>query len=225
MRLLLVEDNRRLGHSLKASLVDHGYLVDVAFDGVEGQHLAETINYDLIILETMLPERDGIEVCRELRRQKINAPILMLIARESPEDQVRAHNDGVDDFLTKPFAIYELITRLHAMLHRGSPDKPGLLRIADLSLDPEMYQVTRGGVTINLTAKEFSLLEYIMRHPNRLITRRMAENYVWSYDYNGASNVVDVYIRRLRRKIDEPFNPKLIETVRGAGYRMRNPTQ
>jgi DNA-binding response OmpR family regulator len=225
MRILLVEHNRRLSHRLKSSLADHGYVVDTAYDGAEGQELAEKTPYDLIILEIILPERDGIEVCRELRMQKINTPILLLSARDAIEDQVRGLDSGADDFLTKPFAINELIARLRALLHRVSPEKSDRLKIADLSLDPVMYQVTRGGMPIDLTVKEFSLLEYIMRNPNRLITREMAENHVWGYDYNGASNVVDVYIRRLRRKIDEPFDPKLIETVRGAGYRMRNPTR
>jgi DNA-binding response OmpR family regulator len=223
MRALLVEDNRRLSNSLKASLADDGYAVDVAYDGVEGQELAEMTPYDIIILDIMLPRRDGLEVCRELRNQRINTPILMLTARDAIEDRVKGLDSGADDYLVKPFAIDELHARLRALLRRDSSDKTGLLTAADLVLDPAAHKVARHGVPIELTAKEFALLEYLMRNPNRLITRQMVENHVWSYDYEGASNVVDVYIRRLRRKIDEHFDLKLIETVRGAGYRMQKP--
>jgi DNA-binding response OmpR family regulator len=223
MRVLLVEDNRRLSNSLKASLADDGYAVDVAYDGVEGQELAEMTPYDVIILDIMLPRRDGLDVCRELRNQRINIPILMLTARDAIEDRVKGLDSGADDYLVKPFAIDELHARLRALLRRDSPDKTGLLKVTDLVLDPAAHTVSRNGMPIELTAKEFALLEYLMRNPNRLITRQMVENHVWSYDYEGASNVVDVYIRRLRRKIDEHFDIKLIETVRGAGYRMQKP--
>jgi len=223
MRVLLVEDNRRLSNSLKASLADDGYAVDVAYDGVEGQELAEMTPYDVIILDIMLPRRDGLEVCRELRNQRINTPILMLTARDAIEDRVKGLDSGADDYLVKPFAIDELHARMRALLRRDSSDKTGLLAVADLVLDPAAHTVSRNGAPIELTAKEFALLEYLMRNPNRLITRQMVENHVWSYDYEGASNVVDVYIRRLRRKIDEHFDLKLIETVRGAGYRMQKP--
>jgi DNA-binding response OmpR family regulator len=223
MRVLLVEDNRRLSNSLKASLADDGYAVDVAYDGVEGQELAEMTPYDVIILDIMLPRRDGLDVCRELRNQRINIPILMLTARDAIEDRVKGLDSGADDYLVKPFAIDELHARLRALLRRDSSDKTGLLKVANLVLDPAAHTASRNGVPIELTAKEFALLEYLMRNPNRLITRQMVENHVWSYDYEGASNVVDVYIRRLRRKIDEHFDIKLIETVRGAGYRMQKP--
>jgi len=223
MRVLLVEDNRRLSNSLKSSLTDDGYAVDVAYDGVEGQELAEMTPYDVIILDIMLPRRDGLEVCRELRNQRINTPILMLTARDAIEDRVKGLDSGADDYLVKPFAIDELHARLRALLRRESSDKTGLLTIADLVLDPAAHTISRNSVPIELTAKEFALLEYLMRNPNRLITRQMVENHVWSYDYEGASNVVDVYIRRLRRKIDEHYDLKLIETVRGAGYRMQKP--
>lgn len=224
MRLLLVEDNRRLSNSLKASLEDDGYAVDVAFDGVEGQELAETTHYDLIILDIMLPQRDGLEVCRALRKQRINIPIIMLTARDTIDDRVSGLDSGADDYLIKPFAINELRARLRALLRRESSDKTGLLSISDLTLDPGNHYVTRAGIQIELTAKEFALLEYLMRNPNRLITREMAENHVWSYNYDGASNVVDVFVRRIRRKIDEPFPVKLLETVRGVGYRLHKPT-
>lgn len=223
MRILLIEDNRRLNNSLRASLVDEGYAVDTAFDGVEGQELAEMTPYDLIILDIMLPRRDGLEVCRELRQQGNRAQILMLTARDAIEDRVKGLDSGADDYLVKPFAIEELRARLRALLRRDASDKSGELQIGDLILDPAAHQVTRAGEAISLTSKEFALLEYLMRHANRLLTREMVQDHVWSYDYDGASNVVDVYIRRLRRKIDESFEDKLIETVRGVGYRMRKP--
>jgi two-component system, OmpR family, copper resistance phosphate regulon response regulator CusR len=223
MRILLVEDNRRLASSLKAHLEDDGYAVDAAYDGVEGQELAELTPYDVIILDIMLPRRDGLEVCRELRIQKVPAKIIMLTARDAVEDRVRGLDSGADDYLVKPFSIDELRARLRALLRRDSDDKTGLLQIADLKLDPASHTVTRAGETIELTTKEFALLEYLIRNPNRLITREMAQAHVWSYDYDGVSNVVDVYIRRLRRKVDEPFEPRLIETVRGSGYRLRKP--
>jgi DNA-binding response OmpR family regulator len=224
MRILVVEDNRRLSNSLKMSLEDDGYAVDSAYDGVAGQELAEMTPYDLIILDIMLPGRDGLEVCHNLRAARINIPIILLTALDTVDDRVKGLDSGADDYLVKPFAINELRARLRALLRRESSDKTGLLTIADLVLDPASHQVTRNGKTIDLTSKEFSLLEYLMWHPNRLITREMAQNHIWSYDYDGASNVVDVYIRRLRRKIDEPFAIKLVETVYGIGYRLKNMT-
>ena len=225
MRILLVEDNRRLSMSLKLSLVDDGYAVDTAYDGIEGQELAEMTPYDVIILDIMLPKRDGYEVCKELRQQRVNTPILMLTARDAIEDRVKGLDSGADDYLVKPFAIDELHARLRALLRREAPDKTGIITVADLSIEPATHYVVKNGVRIELTAKEYSLLEYLLRNPNRLVTREMAQNHVWSYDYDGASNVVDVYIRRLRRKVDEPFEIKLIETVRGVGYRIRKPPE
>ncbi len=223
MRVLLVEDNRRLSNSLKLGLEDDGYAVDAAYTGIDGQELAEITPYDVIVLDIMLPGRDGLEVCRELRRQKINTPILMLTARDAVEDRVRGLDSGADDYLVKPFAMSELRARLRALLRRDMEDKTGLLTVDGLVLDPAAHQVSRNGVPIELTAREFALLEYLMRNPGRLITREMAENHVWSYDYEGASNIVDVYIRRLRSKIDDPFQSRLIETVRGMGYRLQKP--
>lgn len=223
MRILIVEDNRRLNNSLKASLEEDGYAVDAAFDGEEGQSLAELTPYDAVILDIMLPRRDGLAVCRELRRQRINMPILMLTARDTVEDRILGLDSGADDYLVKPFSLGELRARLRALLRRESSNKTGLLTAADLILDPAAHTVTRGGRPLDLTAKEFALLEYMLRNPNRLITREMAESHVWSYDYDGASNVVDVYIRRLRRKVDDPCELKLIETLRGFGYRLNRP--
>ncbi len=223
MRILLVEDNRRLSDSLKRSLMDDNYAVDTAYDGQEGEELAELTPYDVIILDIMLPRKDGIEVCRSLRNQRIKTPILMLTARDALEDRVLGLDSGADDYLVKPFELDELRARLRALLRRESDDKSGLITIADLALDPATHFVQRGGQPIELTAREYALLEYLMRNPNRLITRQMAENHLWSYNASVMSNVVDVYIRRLRSKIDDPFEVKLIETIRGSGYRLRRP--
>jgi DNA-binding response OmpR family regulator len=220
MRILLIEDNHRLNQSLKLGLIEDGYAVDSAFDGKEGAEMAVLTPYDAIILDIMLPIKDGLTVCRELRDRRIRTPILMLTARDAVEDRIRGLDSGADDYMVKPFAIDELRARLRALLRRESADRGPTIRVGDLTLDPAQHRVERAGRPIEFTAKEFALLEYLMRNANLLITREMAEAHVWSYDYEGASNVVDVYIRRLRRKIDDPFEFKLLETVRGAGYRL-----
>jgi DNA-binding response OmpR family regulator len=222
VRILLVEDNRRLNNSLKTSLVDEGYAVDSAYDGEDGEELAGIYPYDAIILDVMLPKKDGLEVCRSLRRRRNNTPILLLTARDAVEDRVVGLDSGADDYLVKPFAIEELRARLRALFRREASDKSNTLTVADLTLDPATHIVERGGRSIELTAKEFALLEYFMRNAGRVVTREMAESHIWSYDFQATSNVVDVYIRRLRRKIDEPFAVKLLETVRGVGYRLSN---
>jgi DNA-binding response OmpR family regulator len=220
MRILLVEDNRRLNNSLRMSLMDDGYAIDPAYDGQEGFEMAEITPYDAIILDIMLPIKDGLEVCKDLRKNRINTPVIMLTARDTIEDRVLGLDSGADDYLVKPFAINELRARLRALLRRESNDKTGILTVGDLMANPATHRVERNGKPIDLTAKEYSLLEYFMRNSDRLITREMAESHVWSYDFEGTSNVVDVYMRRLRRKIDDPFEVKLFETVRGAGYRL-----
>jgi DNA-binding response OmpR family regulator len=223
MRILLIEDNRRLSDSLKATLVEDGYAVDTAYDGVEGEDMALLTPYDIILLDIMLPKRDGIEVCRSLRDQKKLTPILMLTARDALDDRVLGLDSGADDYLVKPFEIKELRARLRALLRRESGNKSGDLVVEDLKLDPSTHYVWRADIPLDLTAKEYSLLEYLMRNPNRLITREMVIAHLWDYDQSIASNVVDVYIRRLRRKVDDPFDVKLIETIRGAGYRLHDP--
>jgi DNA-binding response OmpR family regulator len=223
MRILLIEDNRRLSESLRATLEEDGYAVDAAYDGVEGEDMALLTPYDIIILDIMLPKRDGIEVCRSLRDQKTVTPILMLTARDALDDRVLGLDSGADDYLVKPFEIKELRARLRALLRRDSGNKSSDLIIEDLRLDPSTHYVWRADLPLDLTAKEYSLLEYMMRNPNRLITREMVIAHLWDYDQSIASNVVDVYIRRLRRKVDDPFKVKLIETVRGAGYRLHDP--
>ncbi len=223
MRLLVVEDNQRLRNSIKLSLEESGYVLDTAADGVEGQELAELTPYDAIILDIMLPKRDGLEVCRNLRRQHQRTPILLLTARDAVEDRVKGLDSGADDYLIKPFSLDELSARLRALLRRDASDKTGVLVAADLELDPATHTIQRAGIPIELTSKEFALLEYMLRNPNWLITREMAERHVWDYGGASGSNLVDVYIRRLRRKLDDPFELKLIETVRGFGYRLNKP--
>jgi DNA-binding response OmpR family regulator len=171
----------------------------------------------------MLPKRDGLEVCRNLRKQHLRTPIILLTARDTVDDRVKGLDSGADDYLIKPFSLDELRARLRALLRRDAPDKTGVLIAADLELDPATHTTQRAGVTIELTSKEFALLEYMIRNPNWLITREMAERHVWDYGGASGSNLVDVYIRRLRRKVDDPFEVKLIETVRGYGYRLNKP--
>jgi len=223
VRILLVEDNHRLSDSLRTTLEEDGYAVDAAYDGIDGEEMGLIPNYDIIILDIMLPGKDGLEVCRELRDRRIVTPILMLTARDALDDRVLGLDSGADDYLVKPFEVDELRARIRALLRRDSSNKSGVLQIGDLVLDPAAHTVQRADRLIELTAKEFSLLEYFMRHPNRLVTREMAEEHLWSYDHVIASNVVDVYIRRLRCKIDDPSQVKLIETMRGAGYRLHVP--
>jgi len=225
MRILVVEDNKRLSDSLRMTLEDDGYAIDTAYDGPDGEEMALMDTYDVIILDVMLPHKDGLAVCRALRNKRVNTPVLMLTARDTLEDRVSGLDSGADDYLVKPFEVDELRARIRALLRRESSSKSPLLQVADLTLDPATHAVERAGKSIELTAKEFSLLEYFMRHPNHLISREMAESHLWSYDQLVSSNVVDVYVRRLRRKIDDPYEIKLFETVRGAGYRLRVPEE
>lgn len=225
MRILVVEDNRRLNTSLKTSLEEDGYAVDAAYDGDEGEAYAVAAPYDLILLDVMLPKKDGFSLCRDLRRQGVNAPILMLTARDAIDDRVDGLDSGADDYLVKPFSMNELRARLRALLRRNKPERSALLQVEDLTLDPANHSVQRGDVNIDLTPREFSILEYMMRSSPRILTREMIEAHVWNFDFISGSNVVDVYIRRLRRKIDEPYGVKLLETVRGVGYRLVSPTR
>ena len=223
MRILVVEDNRRLSKSLKTSLEEHGYAVDVAYDGAEGEDFALAAPYDLILLDVMLPQKDGFSLCRDLRQQGINAPILMLTARDTVDDRVSGLDSGADDYLVKPFSMSELSARLRALLRRNKAEKTAFLQVGDLSLDPANHHVERQNNLIELSPREFSILEYLMRSANRILTREMIEAHVWNFDFISGSNVVDVYIRRLRRKIDDPYEVKLLETVRGVGYRLAAP--
>jgi DNA-binding response OmpR family regulator len=223
MRILVVDDDRRLCAVIKRGLLEEAYAVDLAYDGEEGEYLAEINPYDLIILDIMLPNKDGIEVCRELRAKKINTPILMLTAKDTVEDRVKGLDTGADDYLVKPFAFNELLARVRALLRREAMSKSPELRVGDLTLNTLTRQVWRGQRPIELTAKEYVILEYFMRHPNVVVTRTMVEEHAWDYDFDSLSNLVDVYMRRLRRKIDNEGEDSLIQTLRGAGYRLRAP--
>ena len=223
MRILVVDDDRRLCAVIKRGLLEEAYAVDLAYDGEEGAYLSEVNPYDLIILDIMLPNKDGIQVCRELRAKKVNTPILMLTAKDTVEDRVKGLDTGADDYLVKPFAFSELLARVRALLRREGMSKSPELRVGDLTLNTLTRQVWRGQRPIELTTKEYVILEYLMRHPNAVVTRTMIEEHAWDYDFDSLSNLVDVYIRRLRRKIDDEKDDGLIQTVRGAGYRLKAP--
>ncbi|HEX9414514.1 MAG TPA: response regulator transcription factor [Ktedonobacterales bacterium] len=222
MRMLLVEDDRLLSQSLATSLTDVGYAVDSADDGESGQAFAQATAYDVILLDIMLPVKDGIAVCRALRRRGIATPILMLTARDAVTDRICGLDSGADEYLVKPFAHAELLARLRALLRRVSPQKSGALTVGDLTADPATHTVIRSEHTLRLSTKEFALLEFLLHHPNQVLTREQIESHIWSDDFISASNVVDASIRRLRRQIDDPFPSKLIETIYGLGYRIRD---
>ncbi|MGH2678801.1 MAG: response regulator transcription factor [Actinomycetota bacterium] len=221
MRVLVVEDEVKMAGLLKRGLEEEGYAVDVARDGSEALWLGAENPYDAVILDVMLPDLDGFEVCRRLRSDGRWAPVLMLTARDAVPDRVAGLDAGADDYLTKPFSFTELFARLRALLRRGAGERPAVLRAGDLALDPATRKVTRGETPIELTAKEFALLEYLLRHPDEALTRTRIIEHVWDFAYDGDSNVVDVYVRYLREKIDRPFGRDSIETVRGTGYRLR----
>ena len=221
MRILIVEDERRLCGVIKRGLLEESYAVDVAYDGEDGEYLAETTPYDLIVLDIMLPKKDGIEICQRLRLKKVNTPILMLTAKDAVEDRVRGLDAGADDYLVKPFAFNELLARIRALLRREGLSKSPRLQVGNLALDTLTREVWRGQRVVELTSKEYVILEYFMCHPNMVITRTMLEEHAWDYEFDSLSNLIDVYIRRLRRKIDEGEKDSLIQTVRGAGYRLK----
>ena len=220
MRILVVEDERRIADFVSRGLSEQGYAIDVAYDGDEALQWTDVADYDVIILDVMLPVRDGIQVCRTLRDRRLRTPILMLTARDAVEDRVRGLDSGADDYLVKPFAFAELLARLRALTRREPATLGTALQVGDLTLDTITREVYRQRARIDLTTKEFALLEYLMRHPNQVLTRTMIAEHVWSYDFDNSTNVIDVHVRNLRRKIDDPFPAKLIQTIRGAGYRI-----
>jgi heavy metal response regulator len=221
MRVLIVEDERKISAYVKRGLEESGYAVDAAYTGQEALDWAEAAPYDVIILDILLPAKDGLAVCRELRQRGDRTPVLMLTARDTVDDRVAGLDAGADDYLVKPFAMKELLARLRALTRRASDQpKSAVIEFADLALDTRTHQVHRSGRRIELAAKEYAVLECLMREPERVLTRTQIVEHVWNYDTYNQSNVVDVYIRNLRRKIDDPFEQKLIHTIRGAGYRL-----
>jgi heavy metal response regulator len=220
MRILEVEDEPRIADFIRRGLTEHGYAVDLATDGDEALDWLAIAPYDLVILDVMLPVRDGFAVCRAIRQQRNPVPILMLTARDAVEDRVRGLDSGADDYLVKPFAFAELLARIRALARREPVATGTRLRVGDLTLDTTTRSAMRGADSIPLTNKEYALLEYLMRHPNQVLTRTMIAEHVWNYDFDNLSNVIDVHIRYLRRKLDDPYEVKLIQTVRGAGYRI-----
>jgi two-component system OmpR family response regulator len=220
MRVLVVEDNVRLLDVLRRGLTEAGHVVDVAADGLEGLGLAAVGGYDVIVLDVMLPGMDGFEVCSTLRARAVWTPVLMLTARDAVADRVAGLDHGADDYLVKPFAFTELLGRLRALQRRGSPARPAVLRCGPLSLDPATRVVLVADEIVELSSREFTLLEFLLRHPNHVLSRPRIIEGVWGHDYDGISNIVDVYIKYLRDKVDRRFGLDLVQTVRGAGYRL-----
>ncbi len=220
MRILLVEDERRLSNVIKKGLEEDGFAVDASFDGEEGQYMAESESYDLIILDVMLPKSDGITVCKNIRKKGNKTPILMLTAKSAVEDKVLGLDSGADDYMTKPFSFLELRSRVRALIRRTSHDATSTLTIANLTVDPLKHTVERDDKKITLTPKEFSILEFLLHHKNEVVTRTMVTEHVWDYNFEGMSNVVDVFLANLRKKIDKKTSKKLIHTVHGVGYKI-----
>jgi DNA-binding response OmpR family regulator len=218
MRLLLVEDERKLSELVARALRAERYAVDIADDGEQGWQLADSYDYDLVILDLMLPRLSGQELLRRIRRKNHQVPILILTARDATEEKVQNFEAGADDYLTKPFAFAELLMRVKALLRRGPVARSSVLRVADLEVDRLAQQVRRGGRRIELTPKEYGLLEYLAANPGRVFSRTMIIEHVWDQSFEGLTNIVDVYVRHLRAKVDDPFPVKLIRTVRGVGY-------
>jgi two-component system copper resistance phosphate regulon response regulator CusR len=218
MRLLLVEDEKKVSELVARALRAESYAVDVAEDGLRGWELAQAYEYDLVILDLMLPQLPGEEVLRRIRRTNQRVPILVLTARGATEDKVHNFEAGADDYLTKPFAFAELIMRVKALLRRGPITRSSVLRVGDLEVDRFTQQVRRAGRRIELTPKEYALLEYLAANPGRVFSRTMIIEHVWDQSFEGLTNIVDVYVRHLRSKVDDPFPVKLIRTVRGVGY-------
>lgn len=221
MRILVVEDDLRMASMLRRGLTEDGYAVDVVADGLEAVWHATEVDYDAIVLDVMLPGADGFEVCRRLRAAERWSPVLLLTARGAVGDRVRGLDSGADDYLAKPFSFHELSARLRALIRRGSPRRPSVLKAGTLQLDPAAKLAWRDEHLLELSAKEFALLELFLRHPDEVLSRSRILEHVWDFAYDAVSNVVDQYVAYLRRKIDRPFGVQQLETVRGSGYRLR----
>jgi len=220
MKILVVEDEHLIANALKKGLEQEHYIVDLAFDGQYGFDLASSGDYDLILLDIMLPKMDGLEVCRKLRDLQIHVPVLMLTARSQVEDKINGFKSGADDYLTKPFAFEELLARIRALIRRPQKTITEIIKVGDLSLNLSNYEVTRQNKKISLSSKEYSLLECLMRHADKILTKDQLIQHVWSYESDILPNTVEVYIRNLRQKIDKNFDQKLIKTIRGFGYKI-----
>jgi DNA-binding response OmpR family regulator len=220
VRVLLVDDDRRLAAALKRGLEVDGFAVDVAHDGEDGLWLARETDYDVVVLDVMMPRMDGLELCARLRSEQRWAPVLMLTARDGEQEEARAQDTGADDFLAKPFSYVVLVARLRALLRRGTTERPAVLRAGDLSLDPATHQVRRGDQLVELTRRQFSLLELFLRRPGEVLSKTEVLAHVWDFAYDGDPNIVEVYVGQLRRRVDEPFGRAALQTVRGAGYRL-----
>jgi two-component system OmpR family response regulator len=220
LRVLVVEDEIKMASLIRRGLRSEGLAADVAIKGEDALWMAASTTYDAIVLDVMLPGIDGFETCRRLRESGIWSPVLMLTARDAIEDRVAGLDGGADDYLTKPFSFAELLARLRALARRGPVERPAVLEVGDLRLDPAARRVWRGETEVSLSAKEFQLLETFMRHPGEVLSRYQLLEHAWDYDYENRSNIVDVYVRYLRDKIDRPFGRRSLETVRGAGYRL-----
>jgi two-component system OmpR family response regulator len=221
MRVLVVEDEVKMAGLLRRGLAEEGYAVDVAPTGEDALARARATEYDAVVLDLMLPGMSGLDTCRRLRESGVWSPVLVLTARDAIEDRVAGLDMGADDYLTKPFSFAELLARLRALVRRGAAERPSVLRVGDLELDPATREVRRGGAEVPLSAKEFALLETLMRRPGQVLSRYDLLEHAWDYAYENRSNVVDVYVRYLREKVDRPFGRRSIETVRGVGYRLR----
>ena len=221
MRILVIEDEKKVASFIKKGLEEEHYAVDTAYDGETGLYMADVNEYDLIVLDLMIPKIDGLEVLKRIRSNKNNVPILVLTAKDTVEDIVKGLDSGCDDYLTKPFNFTVFLARIRALLRREKIEKEPLLKIADLTLSPVTHKVMRRGREIELTSKEYALLEYFIRNPDRVLTRTMISEHVWDYHFDSLTNVVDVYVNYLRKKIDKDFEPKLIHTIRGVGYIMK----
>lgn len=218
MRILIVEDEKALANNLRRGLSEEGYSADVAYDGEEGGFMAETEPYDLIILDIMLPKKDGIAVLKNLRKEGIKTPVLMLTAKDAVSDKIRGLDSGADDYITKPFDFDELLARVRSLLRRKGEVKSAVITIANLEIDTAGHQVNRGGKEIPLSAREYALLEYLAYNKEKVVSRTDISEHIYDYDFDLDSNIIDVYINFLRNKIDKGFDKKLIHTIRGAGY-------